>query len=133
MTPKTFYIAGPMRGKPLYNFPAFFEAAIRLRAQGHIVFNPAERDMAVGFDPSQPMDEQGFDLNEAFLWDFQSIQKSDAIILLPGWKQSKGVNAELAIAWYTGKATHYEYFVNGLGAVTFTEPDILNEYLSSEV
>jgi hypothetical protein len=98
-----------MRGQPLYNFPAFFVAAIRLRAQGHTVFNPAERDMAVGFDPSKDMNEQGFDLNGAFAWDFDAIQKSDAIVLLPGWKDSKGVAAELTVAWYSGKRIHYEY------------------------
>ena len=109
MDAKTFYIAGPMRGKKLYNFPTFFEAAIVLRSQGHTVFNPAERDMAVGFNPAETMESQGFNLSEAFTWDFESIQKSQAIVLLPGWEKSSGVAAELAVAWYCGKKEHYEY------------------------
>lgn len=39
------YIAGPMRGYPEFNFPAFNEATAKLRAEGHDVFNPAERDI----------------------------------------------------------------------------------------
>lgn len=38
------YVAGPMRGIPEFNFPAFNLAAKNLRADGHVVFNPAERD-----------------------------------------------------------------------------------------
>ncbi|MGB3485339.1 MAG: DUF4406 domain-containing protein [Mycobacterium sp.] len=39
------YVAGPMRGIPEFNFPAFHAAAAKLRADGHHVFNPAERDI----------------------------------------------------------------------------------------
>ena len=38
------YVAGPMRGIPEFNFPAFFAAADKLRGDGFAVFNPAERD-----------------------------------------------------------------------------------------
>ena len=46
-----YYLAGPMRGKPLYAFPAFDRAAAFIRAQGHMVFNPAEADRARGLHP----------------------------------------------------------------------------------
>lgn len=45
------YLAGPMRGYPDFNFPAFIAAAAWLRAAGHEVFNPAERDLDNGFSP----------------------------------------------------------------------------------
>lgn len=96
------YLAGPMRGLPMFNFPAFMEAAIKLRDRGHFVYNPAERDVAVGFDPSKPLDHPDntkvFNLAEAFEWDFVAINKSEAIVLLPGWANSKGVQAELVLA-----------------------------------
>ncbi len=44
---KKVYLAGPMRGLPLFNFPAFADAAAKLRAQGYDVFSPAERDEQV--------------------------------------------------------------------------------------
>ena len=45
------YLAGPMTGLPLWNFPAFATAAAALRADGHTVFSPAEHDKAVGWNP----------------------------------------------------------------------------------
>ncbi len=104
------YIAGPMRGHPLYNFPKFFKAAMALREAGYEVFNPAERDMAIGFDPALPLDhetnEAVFSLPSAFEWDFEAIKKADAIALLPGWRESGGVQAELVLAHMLGRETY---------------------------
>ncbi|KKM67683.1 hypothetical protein LCGC14_1468680 [marine sediment metagenome] len=101
-TATTLYVAGPMRGLHLFNFPAFFAAAMKLRDWGYKVFNPAERDMAVGLDPSKPLDDPDnlavFNLTKAFEWDFEAIRKADAIVLLPDWRESKGVQAELVLA-----------------------------------
>jgi len=103
------YVAGPMRGIPFFNFPAFHAAAANLRAQGHIVFSPAERDIeAHGTDISKGNvagDEalaaalHGFNLREALCDDLKFIcLKADAIALLPGWEKSKGAKAEYATA-----------------------------------
>jgi hypothetical protein len=104
-----------MRGRPQFNFPAFFEATMTLRELGLSVFNPAERDMSIGFDPSKPIDHPDnvsvFSLADAFEWDFEAIRQSDAIVLLPNWADSKGVQSELVLAITLGLDI-YEW-VNG--------------------
>jgi len=98
------YVAGPMRGIAQFNFPAFHNATEYLRRVGHEVFNPAERDGDVGFDPTEmcgdeDLAELGFSLREALAADTEYISKhADAIALLPGWENSSGARAEFALA-----------------------------------
>lgn len=94
------YIAGPMRGYPKYNFPAFFHAAQVLRAEGHAVFNPAERDVTEdGFDPEK-------DEPKSFRYymqrDLPAVMDSDALVMLPGWRKSKGGRLESHVATECG-------------------------------
>ncbi|MCP3980823.1 MAG: DUF4406 domain-containing protein [bacterium] len=96
------YLAGPMRGHHLFNFPAFFAAALALRGVGHEVVNPAERDMAHGIDPTADEFSKDFDLTGAFKFDFQSIIRCGNVVLLEGWRESHGVAAELVVAKLTG-------------------------------
>ena len=101
------YLAGPMRGIPEFNFPAFFAAAAKLRAEGHSVFNPAERDAASHGDKVwkgnmtgdlKEANKQGFNLREALRDDTHYIcMEADAIALLPGWEKSSGATAERAL------------------------------------
>ena len=103
------YLAGPMRGIPEFNFPAFYAAATNLRAAGWVVFNPAEKDNekhgtdiskgnATG-DESIATQQHGFNLREALAADLDFIcREADAIALLPGWERSKGATAEHATA-----------------------------------
>lgn len=107
------YLAGPMRGYPEFNFPAFHAAAARLRAEGHTVFSPAESDNerhgkdiskgnATG-DEAIAAKEHGFNLREALAIDLEYICKeADGIAMLPGWEKSKGANAEYATALALG-------------------------------
>ena len=100
------YLAGPMRGYPDFNFPAFHEGASRLRAAGYEVFSPAEKDLArVGdiFTGMKGNDAEleavGFSLADALLIDLTYIARhADAVALLDGWEASKGVAAEVALA-----------------------------------
>jgi hypothetical protein len=103
------YVAGPMRGIPEFNFPAFHAATADLRRKGHEVFNPAERDIAHhGADISKgnatgcaalAAATHGFNLREALKDDLEYIcLHADAIALLPGWENSKGARAELHTA-----------------------------------
>jgi hypothetical protein len=112
------YLAGPMRGVSEFNFPAFMAAAVFLRAQGHMVFNPAERDnekygtdISVGnLTGSEVVAKEtyGFSLREALGADAVWIcREAEAIALLPGWEKSKGAKAELALSEALGLVVMY--------------------------
>jgi hypothetical protein len=103
------YLAGPMRGIPEFNFPAFHAAAAMLRAEGHEVFSPAEKDIErhgtdiskgnLAGDESIATQQHGFNLREALGIDLAWIcAEADAIAMLPGWRNSKGATAEHATA-----------------------------------
>lgn len=101
------YLAGPMRGIPYFNFPAFDYAAEKLRAAGFGVFSPAERDRTVyGEDiENNPTGDESKVTNAACT--IEDCMAADCewicrharmIALLPGWQKSSGANAELALA-----------------------------------
>lgn len=82
------YLAGPMRGYPEHNFPAFRAAAAKLRADGHEVFNPA--------DTGEPV---GWRIRDYMFLDLSWIcNHAEAVALLPGWRDSLGATAEHATA-----------------------------------
>lgn len=102
------YLAGPMRGLPEFNFPAFDAGDATLTALGHVVFSPAERDRRKGFKTEgltghENLAKLGFDLRKALAADTAYIaQYANAVALLPGWQKSAGVAAEVALAHALG-------------------------------
>lgn len=86
-----------MRGLADHGFPLFNEAAAKLRADGHEVFNPAENDVS--------MADRGVEINirnclgEDLAW---ICAHADAVYLLPNWRNSKGATAERAVALALG-------------------------------
>jgi hypothetical protein len=98
---KRVYIAGPMRGIPLYNFPAFDKAAAKFRAEGWEVINPAEMDRSRGFNEAMHVPDRSF-LKSAIMADLQAISECTAVAFLPGWQKSKGALAEKALAEFLG-------------------------------
>ena len=80
------YISGPMAGIIDLNKPAFDAAAEKLRAMGHVVFNPA----------AAPPNRS---LREALEYDLVWIcRQAQAIAMLPGWRTSSGAKVEHALA-----------------------------------
>lgn len=112
------YVAGPMRGYPEFNFPAFHAAAARLRAEGHTIFSPAEKDEEVhGKDFSsafptgslEAAESSGFSLRRALGDDLRWIcTEAEGVYLLKGWEASKGALAEKATAEALGLEVMYE-------------------------
>lgn len=84
---KKVYISGPMTGLPEYNYPAFHEAAHKLREAGYEPINPAD-----------------FPIQEDWEWadymrqDIPRLCEADHIYLLDGWENSKGATVEKSIA-----------------------------------
>jgi hypothetical protein len=93
------YLAGPMRGIPNFNFPAFHEAAKLLRAEGHEVFSPAEKGEEAILTANPGLQENMDFRRKVFKLDLAWIcEHADAVALLPGWEKSSGSRAEKAAA-----------------------------------
>lgn len=107
MPNKSVYIAGPMSGYPDWNYPAFFAAEEKLKAEGWRVFNPARKDEEDGVideeakvegDTALAIEKGKFDFRKAYLWDLNRVVKGDGIYMLQGWEQSPGARGEHAAA-----------------------------------
>lgn len=102
------YLAGPMRGIPNFNFPAFDFAAEKLREEGHEVFSPADNDRKeIGEeslinergDENELAAKTGYTIRKALATDLRWIcNHADAVALLRGWRNSSGATAEAATA-----------------------------------
>jgi len=90
------YLAGPMRDMELYNFPTFNWAAAWLRKKGYRVWNPAERDVREdGFNPAR---DKPRPLKDYMIHDLAAICKCDAVVVLDGWRKSRGASLEVEVA-----------------------------------
>ncbi len=92
------YLAGPMRGLPDWNFPAFEEARNRWRSRGHQVFCPAAIFSTLGYE-THTGEDRGHCL-QAIQIDLACIYAAEAIALLPGWEKSRGATVEVSVAQF---------------------------------
>lgn len=94
------YVSGPMAGYPELNFPAFFEAARKLRAAGFEVCNPAEVALPCGCSGgSVTCGGYKHEWQEYLRSDLVAmLECADAIATLPGWENSKGAQLEIHVA-----------------------------------
>lgn len=90
---KQVYLAGPMRGRELLNFPLFHEVANHLRKLGLGVTSPAEKDIQAGYSGTNQRP-----WIECACEDALEVLKSDAVVVLPGWEGSRGTRFEIMAA-----------------------------------
>lgn len=132
---KTFYIAGPMRGIPHFNFPAFDTAAIAGTLLGHFIISPADLDRDSGFHEGKPQEAAaGPEMAREFVArDTKALlslraENGDGIALLPGWEKSTGALAEFFVARWLGlkvvDATTFEPFTQLDLSAMFLKPII---------
>lgn len=100
----TLYLAGPMSGHPLYNYPAFEAAARALREAGHAVISPHELELAQGFKPADSFPDSAY--AAAMRRSIAALLEADAVVMLPGWESSRGACLEHAIATALGIPIH---------------------------
>lgn len=101
------YLAGPMRGKMLHNVSQFLLGEAWLESQGFEVLSPARKDIEAGFDFTKSLEEQPqFSMAAAFTWDFAAVLRSDGIVILDHWEESKGATAERLVAHLCGKPVY---------------------------
>lgn len=81
------YIAGPMTDLPDFNFPAFNDMAAILRGLGYHVENPAEHGVV-----------EGAEWADYLRYDIARLATCEALVLLPGWRNSRGALLEVHIA-----------------------------------
>jgi hypothetical protein len=103
------YIAGPMRGYPNCNFPAFDKAAEQLYRKGYRPINPADLDrMAYGLGHGAMLHipEEDIDIEACIRRDIEALleldPKRDILVLLDGWRASRGAQAEYHLAEWRG-------------------------------
>lgn len=99
------YLAGKMTGIPENNFPAFRDAAARLRAEGWEIVNPVELDEEEGIASTATLGDPEY--KDALARDLRQLMDVEAIVLLPGWETSKGARTELSLARHYGLAIYY--------------------------
>ncbi len=106
----TYYLSGPMSGKPYYNLPAFAKAAATLRDKGFDVISPAELDddevtQACLQSPTGTEKVGDQTWGDFLARDIKIVaDQCDGVIVMPGWEESNGACLELAVAMMQNKA-----------------------------
>ncbi len=81
------YLSGPMTGYPEHNFPAFHAAREQLRSEGFEVLCPAEAGEVTGWT-----------WEEYLRRDLAMVLLAHAVVVLPGWRDSRGARLEVHVA-----------------------------------
>ena len=98
---KTIYISGPMKNIPDGNMQAFDEAEKQLKQRGYEVINPHKKceELNIRFFKIGKVPTYEDYLREDII---HMLEKCDAVLVLPGWRGSKGSKLEIANALACG-------------------------------
>lgn len=106
------YVAGPMSGKPLFNWPMFEHTTRVLRRMDWDVVSPTEIDESMDVVKVVRLPKDGkilhvearssFDYETVLMRDLDAVQTCTHILLLPDWHKSPGARRELAHAMLLG-------------------------------
>lgn len=91
-------VCGPMEGHTDWNYPAFFDAASKIRAAGHHALNPAEINGSSLQSAVQNARVFQHVRSYYLTHSAKMAASADALCLLPGWRESQGASMEVAIA-----------------------------------
>lgn len=92
----TVYIAGPMTGYPMFNYPAFFGLAGLIEKVYHCrVLNPARH-------------RDGLEYEEYMTLAMDDLAVADTVIMLRQWERSSGANREYGAAVRRGLRIFYQ-------------------------
>lgn len=111
------YTAGPMTGHPYFNYPAFIKATEDLRALGYEVISPIELDdqddrAAALASPNGSIltytHGTGKTWGDFLARDVKLLADDDidAVVVLPGWKTSRGARLEVFVGHLCGLPTY---------------------------
>ena len=94
---KTIYISGPMSNIPNSNLDEFDKAEKQLKQSGYEVLNPHKicEELNIRFFKMGKVPNYEDYLKEDII---QMLSKCDSVLVLPGWRQSKGSKLEIANA-----------------------------------
>jgi hypothetical protein len=128
-----FYLAGPMSGIKSFNYPAFFQAAKELRANGYAIVCPAELDdeetVALALASEDGTVGEGSPNGETW-GDFLARDvkivgdQVDGVVLLPYWFTSRGARLETFVA--LSKQLPVYYYIGG-GQLVLCSNEMLME------
>jgi Domain of unknown function (DUF4406) len=136
------YLAGPMSGLPQFNFPAFFDAAIKLRAQGFEVVSPAEidneEDKGAALSSTDGDNRNLATMNNKTWGDFLARDVKlladtgiQGIVFLPNWMKSKGAKLEAFVGLLQG-FSFWEYDPAVKEAIRITGQSVIDT-ISDEI
>lgn len=98
------YITGPMSNIPEFNFPAFAEAASRLRSAAFEVISPHEISLSCGCSGPVNVCSTPHTWNDYMRSDITQLLTAQAVAFLPGHHDSRGATLEITIARALGMA-----------------------------